>query len=106
VNIVFYDVFAPRCRSCNTPIKGDCVNALGSQWHTEHFNCQTCQKSFAGSTFYEFEGLPYCEIHYHQQTGSTCASCQQPITSASVSALGKKWHPEHFVCGFCMNQLS
>ena len=23
-----------------------------------------------------------------------------------VSALGKQWLPEHFVCGFCMNPLA
>jgi paxillin len=50
--------------------------------------------------------MPYCELHYHQQTGSMCASCNQPITGGSVTALGKKWHPEHFICVFCMNPLS
>jgi paxillin len=101
----FYQVFAPRCRACNQPILGDCINALGSQWHPEHFNCQFCHKAFTG-TFYEFEGLPYCEVHYYARMGTSCAGCQQPITGASVDALGKKWHPEHFVCAFCMNSLA
>jgi hypothetical protein len=102
----FYEVFAPRCRSCNQPIRGDCINALGAQWHIEHFNCHYCHKSFGSGAFYEFEGMPYCELHYHQQTGSMCASCNQPITGGSITALGKKWHPEHFICVFCMNPLS
>jgi paxillin len=102
----FFEVFAPRCRACNQAVRGDCVNALGSQWHPEHFNCQTCHKSFGGGTFYEFQGMPYCDVHYYMQTGSTCGGCSQAITGPSVSALGKKWHPEHFSCAFCTNLLS
>jgi hypothetical protein len=101
----FYSVFAPRCRACNQPVMGDCINALGSQWHPEHFTCQFCHKAFTG-TFFEYEGLPYCEVHYYQQMGTTCASCSQPITGASVDAMGKKFHPEHFTCTFCMNPLA
>lgn len=100
----FHQVFAPRCRSCNQPVLGDCVNALGAQWHPEHFNCQFCKRAFTG-TFFEYEGLPYCEAHYYQKMGSSCSGCQQPISGACVDALGKKWHPEHFVCAFCMNKL-
>lgn len=37
--------------------------------------------------------------------GSLCAACEQPITGACVSALGKKFHPQHFVCSFCKKQV-
>ena len=30
-----------------------------------------------------------------------CASCQQPIQSSVVTALGSTWHPEHFLCDVC-----
>lgn len=102
----FYGAFASRCGSCNQPIRGECINALGQQWHPEHFVCQYCQKSFAGGAFYEHGGKPYCEVHYHQQTGSLCAGCGKAITGRVVNALDKKWHPEHFVCAFCMNPLA
>jgi len=102
----FYALFAPKCGSCNDPIRGDCINALGSQWHPEHFVCTYCQKSFAGGSFFEFAGKPFCETHYHQQTGSLCSGCGKPITGRCVNALDKKWHPEHFVCAFCMNPLA
>jgi hypothetical protein len=42
----FYRTFAPKCGGCNEPIRGDCINALGSQWHPEHFACTYCQKAF------------------------------------------------------------
>jgi len=102
----FYSVFAPRCASCDQAIKGDCINALGSQWHPECFVCQYCQKSFGSGTFFEHAGKPYCEQHYHLQTGSLCAGCGKSISGRSVNALDKKWHPEHFVCAFCMNPLA
>jgi len=102
----FYGLYAPKCAGCNEAVRGDCINALGSQWHPEHFACSYCQKSFAGGSFFEYAGKPYCEIHYHQQTGSLCAGCGKAITGRCVNALDKKWHPEHFVCAFCMNPLA
>jgi len=97
--------FAPKCAGCNQPINGECTNALGQSWHPEHFVCQYCQKAFTGS-YYEFGGKPYCDVHYHQQTGSLCAGCGKAVTGKCVNALEKRWHPEHFVCAFCMNPLA
>jgi len=102
----FYAVHAPTCAACNQPIKGDCTNALGQQWHPEHFACVYCNKAFGGAPFFEHQGKPYCEAHYNQTVGSICAGCNKPIAGRSVQALDKKWHPEHFVCSFCMNPLS
>jgi len=101
----FATAFAPRCGGCNQPVRGECINALGSAWHPEHFVCQYCQKTFTGS-FYDFGGKPYCDVHYHQQAGSLCAGCGKAVAGKCIDALGKKWHPEHFVCAFCMNTLA
>jgi paxillin len=59
-----YDLHAQRCRSCNQPIRGSVINALGTAWHPEHFVCQSCHQPFPGGAFYEVNGLPYCEFHY------------------------------------------
>jgi len=102
----FHNAFSSRCAGCNQSIKGECINALGQQWHPEHFVCQYCQKSFGSGSFYEYGGKPYCETHYHQQTGSLCAGCGKAVTGRMINALDKKWHPEHFVCSFCMQALA
>ncbi|KAM9965583.1 hypothetical protein ACTFIW_005401 [Dictyostelium discoideum] len=102
----FYSTFAVRCGGCNSPIRGECINALGTQWHPEHFVCQYCQKSFTNGQFFEFGGKPYCDVHYHQQAGSVCSGCGKAVSGRCVDALDKKWHPEHFVCAFCMNPLA
>jgi len=54
-----------QCRSCNQAIRGSVINALGSSWHPEHFNCQYCHKPFPNNAFYELAGLPYCQVHYN-----------------------------------------
>jgi len=88
------------------PIRSDCLNALALSWHPEHFVCAQCQKAFVDGVFFEYGGRPYCDVHYHQLTGALCAGCNKAITGRCINALDKKWHPEHFVCGFCMNPLS
>eukprot|EP01118_Nematostelium_gracile_P006217 TRINITY_DN2003_c0_g1_i1.p1 TRINITY_DN2003_c0_g1~~TRINITY_DN2003_c0_g1_i1.p1 ORF type:complete len:507 (-),score=100.84 TRINITY_DN2003_c0_g1_i1:90-1610(-) len=102
----FYAMYAPKCAQCGDPIRGDCINALGQQWHPDHFNCTYCQRAFHGGSFFEYGGKPYCETHYHQQTGSLCAGCGKSVSGRCINALDKKWHPEHFVCAFCMNPLA
>jgi len=36
----------------------------------------------------------------------TCAYCGGPIVGPYVTALGKTWHPEHFVCTHCRRPFS
>jgi len=102
----FYGGFAPKCAQCGQPITGDCVNAFGQQWHVEHFCCAYCQKAFGSEPFHEWQGKPYCEAHYNQVAGSICAGCSKSISGRVVAAMGKKYHPEHFVCAFCMTALA
>jgi len=101
----FYSAFSFKCAGCGQPIRGEFINAMGERWHPEHFSCFYCHKSFAGGAYFEYQGKPYCEQHYHQVTGAICAGCGLPVGTRSVDALGKKWHPEHFVCAFCNNPL-
>ncbi|KAK2490399.1 hypothetical protein MC885_007472 [Smutsia gigantea] len=56
----------PICGACRRPIEGRVVNALGKQWHVEHFVCAKCEKPFLGHRHYEKKGLAYCETHYSQ----------------------------------------
>lgn len=67
---------------------------------------QDCRAPFIGGSFFDHEGQPYCETHYHQKRGSLCAGCHKPITGRCITAMFKKFHPEHFVCAFCLKQLN
>ncbi|KAG8224198.1 hypothetical protein J437_LFUL002652 [Ladona fulva] len=65
-----------------------------------------CRQPFHGGSFFDHEGLPYCETHYHAKRGSLCAGCHKPITGRCITAMFRKFHPEHFVCAFCLKQLN
>lgn len=102
----FYGTYAPRCNACGQGITSDCVNALGLQFHPNCFVCAYCHKAFGSEPFHEHQGKPYCETHYNQVAGSICAGCNKPLQGRVIAALGKKWHPEHFTCAFCMSALA
>nr|XP_020662980.1 transforming growth factor beta-1-induced transcript 1 protein [Pogona vitticeps] len=89
------------CASCQKPIAGQVVTALGSTWHPEHFVCTHCQKEMGGSNFFEKDGAPYCERDYFQLFSPRCGLCNEPILDKMVTALDKNWHPEHFCCVKC-----
>lgn len=67
---------------------------------------QDCRMPFVSGQFFDHEGQPYCETHYHAKRGSLCAGCHKPIAGRCITAMFKKFHPEHFVCAFCLKQLN
>lgn len=34
-----------------------------------------------------------------------CNACEKPIVGQVITALGKTWHPEHFTCSHCNQEL-
>ena len=102
----YFNLHAPRCAACEKPILEDVINALGKQWHPECFNCSECHCPFTGGNFFDFDGKPYCEIHYHALRGSICAKCYKPIFGRAITAMFRKFHPHHFCCSFCQQELN
>ncbi|XP_069713245.1 leupaxin isoform X2 [Phaenicophaeus curvirostris] len=101
----FLAMFAPKCRGCERPVMGDYLSALQGIWHTECFVCTECLNSFADGSFFELEGRPYCKLHFHQRQGSICHGCGCPVTGRCITAAGRKYHPEHFICSYCLGKL-
>ncbi|XP_031571569.1 paxillin-like isoform X2 [Actinia tenebrosa] len=102
----YYAMFAPRCAGCGQPIMDNYISALSAHWHAECFVCFECRQPFPGGSFFDHDGRPYCEMHYHAKRGTLCYSCQKPITGRCITAMHRKFHPEHFVCAFCLKQLN
>uniref|UniRef100_H3D0A1 Paxillin n=1 Tax=Tetraodon nigroviridis TaxID=99883 RepID=H3D0A1_TETNG len=102
----YFDMFAPKCGGCARAILENYISALNSLWHPECFVCRECFTPFVNGSFFDHDGQPYCEAHYHERRGSLCSGCQKPITGRCITAMGKKFHPEHFVCAFCLKQLN
>ncbi|KAM5199990.1 paxillin isoform 5-T6 [Hipposideros larvatus] len=102
----YFDMFAPKCGGCTRAILENYISALNTLWHPECFVCRECFTPFVNGSFFEHDGQPYCEVHYHERRGSLCSGCQKPITGRCITAMAKKFHPEHFVCAFCLKQLN
>uniref|UniRef100_A0A3B3ZXD7 LIM zinc-binding domain-containing protein n=1 Tax=Periophthalmus magnuspinnatus TaxID=409849 RepID=A0A3B3ZXD7_9GOBI len=102
----YFEMFAPKCGGCSRAILENYISALNALWHPECFVCRECYTPFINGSFFDHEGLPFCEAHYHERRGSLCSGCQRPITGRCITAMSKKFHPEHFVCAFCLKQLN
>ncbi|XP_073711005.1 LIM and senescent cell antigen-like-containing domain protein 2 isoform X2 [Misgurnus anguillicaudatus] len=96
----------PICGACRRPIEGRVVNAMGKQWHIEHFVCVKCEKPFLGHQHYERRGLAYCETHYNKLFGDVCFHCNRVIEGQVASALNKAWCVNCFVCTTCNSKLT
>jgi len=102
----YFNNFAPKCGGCGNPITENYISALNKQWHPGCFVCKECGTTFDDGAFFEHDGHPYCETHYHALRGSLCAGCHKPISGRCITAMFRKFHPEHFVCSFCLKQLN
>ncbi len=99
-------MFAPKCGGCSLPITENYISSLDAQWHPGCFVCKECKQPFADGNFFENDGYPYCETHFHALRGSLCAGCHKAISGRCITAMFRKFHPEHFVCSFCLKQLN
>ncbi|CAM2115299.1 unnamed protein product [Caretta caretta] len=102
----FYELFSTRCQGCGQAILENYISALSALWHPECFVCRECYAPFLQGSFFEHDGRPFCETHYHKQRGSLCWGCEKPIAGRCITAMARKFHPEHFVCAFCLKQLN
>ncbi|XP_026201866.1 leupaxin isoform X1 [Anabas testudineus] len=102
----FYHLFAPKCSGCGESVRENYLTAANGTWHPECFVCADCLKPFTDGCFMELDGRPLCSLDFHSRQGTLCGGCGKPITGRCISALDRKFHPEHFVCAFCLRQLS
>ncbi|XP_037530619.1 leupaxin [Nematolebias whitei] len=102
----FYHLFAPKCSGCGESVRENYLTAANGTWHPECFVCTDCLKPFTDGCFMEMDGRPLCALHFHSRQGSLCGGCGEPIIGRCISALERKFHPEHFVCAFCLRQLN
>lgn len=104
----YMNMFAPQCNTCGNPIVDEVVSAFGKSFHSSCFVCTypSCETHLIeAGNFFDHQGKPYCEYHYHMERGSLCLECDKPIVGKCISASGKRYHPEHFKCSFCKKSL-
>jgi paxillin len=93
------------CVSCQREIVEEYVLVKKGKVHKECFYCYNCQKSLLDCGYLEEEGELLCEVCYQDKYAPKCAHCKHAILEEYVSALGKIYHPEHFVCKVCKMSL-
>ncbi|KJE93271.1 LIMS2 protein [Capsaspora owczarzaki ATCC 30864] len=93
------------CAKCRKPLDGEFIVLQNQKMHPYHFSCHTCKATLSMSCK-EYEGKLYCHQDYERARQSVCAACRKPIEGRATTALGKQWHPEHFVCVKCEQPFS
>ncbi|VVC31721.1 Hypothetical protein CINCED_3A005226 [Cinara cedri] len=103
----FEQYLAPVCNKCTKKIKGDCLNAIGKQFHPECFKCTYCSKLFGNSPFFLEDSLPYCEEDWNELFTTKCIACGFPIEAGDrwVEALNNNYHSPCFNCSKCKVNL-
>ncbi len=94
------------CATCGASILGEIIQAMGRAFHPEHFVCGQCRDPLGTRSFFEQNGVPYCETCFQAQYCPRCAHCEKPIQDRCVTALGKKWHSDHFICTQCLKPFA
>lgn len=93
----------PICSGCYENIDDEeCVQACNKDWHSTCFKCSVCQHQVIGS-FFEKDGLIYCQKDYWNEFGEECHDCKQFISGPVMVAGDHKFHPECFKCDNCSN---
>jgi len=103
----YHNTFAPSCVACKKPVQGELVTTPNNlRYHPACFVCSSpgCGKRLVGVPYYENNERVYCEAHHRSVSALRCP-CGKPIQGQYVSALGKTWHIEHFICTNCGKQL-
>ncbi|ORZ33652.1 hypothetical protein BCR44DRAFT_127235 [Catenaria anguillulae PL171] len=103
-----YLVTLPRCGGCKNVITRDtrvCA-ALGRKYHPQCFVCAKCSTSFPDKSFYVLKDQPYCRQCYHEENGTICGGCQQPIEGPCACVVEGRFHPNCFACATCRDPLT
>ena len=100
----------PICSNCSAKIQGPYILAGQTTWckpcSQSQFACSSCSCSLLNVGFVEAPKAAggkslYCEICFENYYAPICAKCQTRVKGDCLNALGKHWHPNCFVCGYC-----
>ncbi|XP_051514294.1 actin-binding LIM protein 3-like [Myxocyprinus asiaticus] len=90
-----------HCYRCREVCKGEVVRVQSVHFHIKCFTCQVCGCDLARSGFFQKSGEYICTTDYQRLYGTKCDSCGDFISGEVVSALGRTYHPQCFVCSVC-----
>lgn len=103
------------CAKCGLEITSQFVRALQSAYHVDCFTCYECGKQCSAKFFpYDVPNkndqgiedgstiqVALCEYDYFKKLDLICFSCNSALRGPYITALGNKYHLEHFKCHVC-----
>jgi hypothetical protein len=99
-----------QCKKCGLEITGQFVRALSNTFHVDCFTCNECGQPCSSKFFPHKEvdvetGHEYlvalCEYDYFKKLDLICFNCNSALRGPYITALGNKYHLEHFKCAVC-----
>uniref|UniRef100_G3UH89 Actin-binding LIM protein 2 n=1 Tax=Loxodonta africana TaxID=9785 RepID=G3UH89_LOXAF len=89
------------CTTCGNVCKGEVLRVQNKYFHIKCFVCKECGCDLAEGGFFVRQGEYICTQDYQRLYGTRCFRCDQFIEGEVVSALGRTYHPDCFVCAVC-----
>ncbi|XP_035874357.1 actin-binding LIM protein 2 isoform X15 [Phyllostomus discolor] len=89
------------CATCGGVCKGEVLRVQSKYFHIQCFVCKACGCDLAEGGFFVRQGEHICTRDYQRLYGTRCFRCDRFIEGEVVSALGKTYHPDCFVCAVC-----
>nr|XP_020750179.1 actin-binding LIM protein 2 isoform X11 [Odocoileus virginianus texanus] len=89
------------CNTCGNVCRGEVLRVQNKYFHLQCFICKACGCDLAEGGFFVRQGEYICTQDYQRLYGTRCFSCDRFIEGEVVSALGKTYHPDCFVCAVC-----
>ncbi|XP_039607354.1 actin-binding LIM protein 2 isoform X15 [Polypterus senegalus] len=89
------------CHNCGNACRGEVLRVQNKYFHIKCFVCKVCGCDLGQGGFFVRQGEYICTLDYQRLYGTRCFSCEEFIEGEVVSALGKTYHPQCFVCAVC-----
>ncbi|CAG2235480.1 LIMS1_2 [Mytilus edulis] len=106
----FHMLFAPCCGKCREFIIGRVIKAMNSNWHPDCFRCELCTAPLADAGFVKNAGRALCKECNNKERAKgmgkyVCHKCHAIIEDGHIKFKGEAYHPYHFNCTSCGNEL-
>ncbi|XP_052105405.1 LIM and senescent cell antigen-like-containing domain protein 1 isoform X3 [Mytilus californianus] len=106
----FHMLFAPCCGKCREFIIGRVIKAMNSNWHPDCFRCELCTAPLADCGFVKNAGRALCKECNNKERAKgmgkyVCHKCHAIIEDGHIKFKGEAYHPYHFNCTSCGNEL-
>ncbi|KAL2083341.1 hypothetical protein ACEWY4_021114 [Coilia grayii] len=90
-----------QCYKCGELCKGEVLRVQSRHFHIKCFTCKVCGCDLAQGGFFLKNGDYLCTLDYQRIHGTRCNGCGDFVEGEVVTALGKTYHPNCFVCTIC-----